>query len=70
MSTRPATTSTKPAPFVYVATAPLVLIKDTNRATHHVYDGKPVPKHAAPEEIERLLGLGFIAATDASPTHE
>ncbi len=70
MSTRPATTSTKPAPLVYVATAPLVLIKDTNRATHHVYDGKPVPKHAAPEEIERLLGLGFIAATDASPTHE
>ena len=51
MSTRPATTSTKPAPLVYVATAPLVLIKDTNRATHHVYDGKPVPKHAAPEEI-------------------
>ncbi len=29
---------------------------------HHVYDGKPVPKHATPEEIERLLGLGFIAA--------
>lgn len=69
MSTHPATTSTKPAPLVYIATAPLVLIKDSNGATHHVYDGKSVPEHAAPEEIERLLGLGFIVATDASSTH-
>jgi len=70
MSTRPATTSTKPAPVVYVATAPLVLITDTFGATQHVYDGEPLPEHAAPGEVERLLGLGFIAATDASPTHE
>ncbi len=70
MSTRPATTSTKPAPLVYVAAVPLALIRDTNGATHHVYDGKPAPKNAAREEIERLLGLGFIAATDASPPVE
>ncbi len=62
MSTHSTTTSTKPAPTVYVATLPLVLIKDTSGATHHVYDGKPVPEHAAPEEIERLLDLGFIKA--------
>jgi len=29
-----------------------------------------LPEHAAPGEVERLLGLGFVAATDASPTHE
>jgi len=62
MSTRPATTSTKPAPLVYVATAPLVLVKDTAGRTHHVYDGEPAPKNAAPGEVERLLGLGFVAA--------
>ncbi len=63
MSTRPATTSsTRPAPLVYVATAPLVLITDTFGATHHVYDGEPLPEHAAPGEVERLLGLGFVAA--------
>ena len=44
MSTRPATTSTKPVPLVYVATAPLVLITDTFGATHHVYDGEPLPE--------------------------
>jgi hypothetical protein len=51
MSTRPATTSTKPAPLVYVATSPLVLIDDTNRATHYVYDGKrngPTPRGTHP----------------------
>ncbi len=47
---------------MYVATLPLVLIKDTSGATHHVYDGQATPKNAAPEEIERLLGLGFIKA--------
>ncbi len=62
MSTRPATTSTKPAPLVYVATAPLVLVKDTTGRIHHVYDGEPLPEHAAPGEVERLLGLGFITA--------
>jgi len=62
MSTRPATTSTKPAPLVYVATAPLVLVKDTTGRIHHVYDGEPLPEHAAPGEGERLLGLGFVAA--------
>ncbi len=62
MSTRSTTTSTKPAPTVYAATLPLVLIKDTAGATHHVYDGQATPKNAAPEEIERLLGLGFIRA--------
>jgi len=56
MSTRPATTS------VYVATALLVLVKDTTGRTHHVYDGEPLPEHAAPGEVERLLGLGFVAA--------
>ncbi len=70
MSTRSTTTSTKPAHLVYVATAPLVLITDTAGATHHVYDGEPLPEHAATGEVERLLGLGFITATDASPTHE
>ena len=68
MSTRSTTTSTKPT--VYVSMLPLVLIRDTNGATHHVYDGEPLPEHAAPGEVERLLGLGFITATDASPTHE
>jgi hypothetical protein len=63
MSTRPATTSTiKPAALVYVATAPLVLVKDTTGRTHHVYDGEPLPEHAALREVERLLGIGFIAA--------
>jgi len=62
MSTRSTTTSTKPAPTVYVATLPLILVRDTRGATHHVYDGKPVPEHAAPQEIERLLGLGYIRA--------
>jgi len=47
---------------VYVATAPLVLITDTFGATHHIYDGEPLPEHAAPGEVERLLGLGFITA--------
>jgi len=69
MSTRPATTSTKPAPLVYVATAPLVLVKDTTGRIHHVYDGEPLPEHAAPGEVERLLGLGFVAS-DASPADE
>jgi len=63
MSTRPATTSTKPAPLVYVATAPLVLIKDTAGATHHVYDGEPLPEHAAPGEVERLS----VSASSPSP---
>ncbi len=62
MSTRPATTSTKPAPLVYVVTAPLVLITDTVGATHHVYDGEPLPENAAPGEVERLLAIGFVAA--------
>ena len=62
MSTRSPTTSTKPVPLVYVATAPLVLITDTFGATHHVYDGEPLPEHAASGEVERLLGLGFVAA--------
>jgi len=70
MTSRSTTTSTKPAALVYVATVPLALIRDTNGATHHVYDGKPAPKNAAPQEIERLLVLGFIAATDASPPVE
>ncbi len=70
MSTRPATTSTKPAPLVYVATAPLGLIAATFGATHHVYNGEPLPEHAAPGEVERLLGLGFVAATDANPADE
>ena len=55
---------------VYVATAPLVLVKDSNGATHHVYDGELLPKHTAPGEVERLLELGFIAATDANPADE
>lgn len=54
------TSTTEPA--VYGATAPLVLIKDSNGATHHVYDGEPVPEHAAPGEVKRPLGLGFITA--------
>ncbi len=62
MSTRPATTSTKPAALVYVATAPLVLITDTAGATHHVYDREPLPEHAALGEVERTLRLGFVAA--------
>ncbi len=56
------TTTSTTEPTVYVATAPLVLIKDSNGATHHVYDGEPLPEHAAPGEVERLLGLGFVAA--------
>ncbi len=68
MSTRSTTTSTKPT--VYVSMLPLVLIRDTNGATHHVYDGEPLPEHAAPGEVGRLLGIGFITASDASPTHE
>ena len=62
MSTHSTTKSTKPAPTVYVATLQLGLIKDTSGATHDVYDGKPVPEHAAPEDLERLLDLGFIRA--------
>ncbi len=62
MSTHSTMTSTKPAPTVYVATLPLVLIKDTSGAMHHVYAGQATPKTAAPEEINRLLDLGFIKA--------
>ena len=69
MTARSSTTSTT-VPTVYMATAPLVLVKDTTGRIHHVYDGEPLPEHAAPGEVERLLGLGFVAATDASPTHE
>jgi len=67
MSTRPATTSTKPAPTVYVATLPLGLIKDTSDATHDVYDGKPVPEHAAPEDLERQRQEGWGGPRRRSP---
>ncbi len=68
MTTRSSNTAVEP--IVYFANVPLVLIKDTSGAVHHVYDGQAVPKNAAAEEIERLHGLGFIAATAASPPDE
>jgi hypothetical protein len=43
-------------------TVPLALVRDSAGRTHHVYDGEPLPEHAAPGEVERLLGLGFVAA--------
>ncbi len=56
MSTRPATTSTKPAPLVYMATAPLVLITDTFGATHHVYEASRRPSTPHPERSNACSG--------------
>jgi len=49
-------------PTVWVVTVPLALVRDTAGRTHHLYHGEPLRPDSAPEDVERLHGLGFIRA--------
>jgi hypothetical protein len=44
----------------YKVVAPLVLVKDDEGVTHHAYQGA-VLENLGAEQVDHLLGLGFIA---------
>ncbi len=54
------TKQTTSVPTVWVVTVPLALVRDTAGRTHHQYHGEPLRPDSAPEDVERLHGLGFI----------
>lgn len=50
----------------YQVTAPLVLVKDREGKTHHVYE-KGVIEWLSPEQESHLLGLGMVVKVGGAP---
>jgi hypothetical protein len=50
----------------YKVVAPLVLVKDADGVTHHAYQGA-VLDDLDKEQLDHLLGLGFVAKVGSDP---
>lgn len=49
----------------YTVTAPLVIVRDTDGASHHVYQGGVIGSGFDGEHVKQLLEGGMIAKSDA-----
>lgn len=45
---------------VYIVTAPLVLVNDSEGRVHHIYEGSQLPKFASDDFISRMLADKLI----------